>query len=86
MAIPAIPAMARQNQPNMQAAIRSLQQARNSLNAASTNKGGHRRNAISLVNRAINEVRAGMNYARRHGGQNNNGRRGYPAGRGRRVN
>lgn len=85
MAIPAIPAMA-QNQPNMQAALRNLQRGRNRLNAAKANKGGHRKRAINLVNRAISEAQAGMAYARRN--RNNGGKNGkgsYPAGHGRRA-
>jgi hypothetical protein len=30
---------------------------------AEANKGGHRVNALNLVNQAIGEVRAGMEYA-----------------------
>lgn len=68
MAISAIPALA-QNQPHMQAAMRSLQQARNQLAASSTNKGGHRERAMRLVDQAINETQGGMAYARQHPGQ-----------------
>lgn len=65
MAMSAIPAMA-QNQPHMEAAMRSLQQARNQLAVAATNKGGHRERAMRLVDQAMNETRAGMAYAQRH--------------------
>ena len=51
------------NQPNMQAALGSLQAARAELIQARPNKGGHRDRAISLVDQAINETRAGINYA-----------------------
>ena len=51
------------NQPNMQAALGSLQAARAELIQARPNKGGHRDRAISLVDQAINETRAGISYA-----------------------
>ena len=51
------------NQPNMQAALSSLQAARAELIQARPNKGGHRERAISLVNAAINETEAGIGYA-----------------------
>jgi len=51
------------DQPNMQAALGSLQQARSYLVQSTPNKGGHRERAINLVNQAINETEAGMAYA-----------------------
>lgn len=50
-------------QPNMAAALQSLQAARSQLVAARPNKGGHRDRAISLVDQAINQTELGMNYA-----------------------
>jgi hypothetical protein len=47
------------SQPNMQAALRSLNAASDSLNAALPDKRGHRANALSLVQGAIGEVQAG---------------------------
>ena len=47
----------------MQAALGSLQAARAELIQARPNTGGHRDRAISLVDQAINETRAGINYA-----------------------
>jgi hypothetical protein len=47
------------NQRNMQAALRSLNAASDSLNAAVPDKGGHRANALNLVQSAISEVQAG---------------------------
>jgi len=46
------------DQPNMQAARGSLITARNELQRATADKGGHRANAIGLVNSAIAEVNA----------------------------
>jgi hypothetical protein len=50
-------------QPNMQAALGSLQAARAELQKATPNKGGHRERAIGFVDQAIAETRAGISYA-----------------------
>ena len=47
-------------QPHMDNALAALQTARNELQVAEHNKGGHRVNAMRLVDQAINEVRAGI--------------------------
>jgi hypothetical protein len=54
------------DQPFMQAARGNLITAKNELQKAIPDKGGHRVNAISLVNSAIAEVNAGINFDRRH--------------------
>jgi hypothetical protein len=54
------------DQPNMQAARGNLITARNELLRATADKGGHRANAIGLVNSAIAEVNAGITFDRRH--------------------
>lgn len=54
------------DQPNMQTARGHLISARNSLQRATPDKGGHRVNAIRLVNSAIAEVNAGIAFDRRH--------------------
>ena len=54
------------DQPNMQAARANLITARNELQRAAADKGGHRVNAIGLVNSAIAEVNLGIDYDRRH--------------------
>lgn len=54
------------DQPNMQAVRASLITARNELQRATPDKGGHRVNAINLVNSAIAEVKLGIDYDRRH--------------------
>jgi hypothetical protein len=54
------------DQPNMQAARANLITARNELQKATPDKGGHRVNAIGLVNSAIAEVNLGIDYDRRH--------------------
>lgn len=54
------------DQPHMQNARGHLISARNSLQRATADKGGHRVNALRLVNSAIAEVNAGINFDRRH--------------------
>lgn len=56
--------LVRADQPNMQNALSQLQAAKASLQAASHNKGGHRVNAINLINQAIVEVQLGIDVAR----------------------
>jgi hypothetical protein len=51
-------------QPHMRAALDHLRNARTELNAATADKGGHREAAIRIVNDAIREVQAGIEYAR----------------------
>ncbi len=48
------------DQPNMRAALDHLRNAKRDLELASTDKGGHRANAIGLVNKAIDEVNRGI--------------------------
>jgi hypothetical protein len=48
-------------QPQMQSAL-----ARDALERATSNKGGHRQNALDLVNRAIAQVEKGIEYAKEH--------------------
>lgn len=52
-------------QPHMQNALGALQNARSQLQQADHNKGGHRVRAIELIDQAIAEVQAGIDYARR---------------------
>ena len=54
------------DQPNMQAARSNLMNAKSELQRATADKGGHRANAIGLVNRAITEVNDGIAFDRRH--------------------
>lgn len=54
------------DQPNMQAALASLQQARDKLERATPDKGGHRAKAIQLVDAAIAEVKAGIRFDRKN--------------------
>jgi hypothetical protein len=60
------PAAADNGQPKMQAALQALQQAKGETEAASPNKGGHREQAIGIIQQAIDAVNAGIQYAAEH--------------------
>jgi hypothetical protein len=55
-----------ENQPHMHAALDHLRAARQSLERAEPDKGGHRTKAIEMVNAAIRHVEEGIAYANRH--------------------
>jgi len=55
-----------ERQPHMQAALRALRNARQQLDTADPDKGGHRAKAIHLVNDAISEVQAGIQFDNKH--------------------
>jgi Ni/Co efflux regulator RcnB len=57
---------AQERQPHMQAALRHLKEAQEELRAAEHDKDGHRANAMNLVESAITEVDAGIQYADKH--------------------
>jgi hypothetical protein len=48
------------DQPHMQAALDNLKNARNNLGQATADKGGHRANALQLIDRAIDQVNLGI--------------------------
>ena len=50
------------DQPNMDAALDNLLAAKRHLEAATSDKGGHRVKAIDYVNRAIDEVKKGIAF------------------------
>ncbi|HLE24911.1 MAG TPA: hypothetical protein VI935_04585 [Thermodesulfobacteriota bacterium] len=52
------------DQPHMHSALDHLRAAREQLEQASPDKGGHRVKAINLVNEAIREVKAGIEAGR----------------------
>jgi len=58
------------DQPFMESAKVNLNQAKNNLNKATSDKGGHRNNARNLVNQALDEVNKGIRYDRRNGQEN----------------
>jgi len=53
-------------QPHMHAAMESLTKARTQLEKADPDKGGHREAAIKLVDQAMIEVKAGIEFANTH--------------------
>ncbi len=55
-----------QPQPEMVAAMQHLREAQQSLQSANSDKGGHRANALQLINQALAEVQAGMQYDNEH--------------------
>ena len=50
-------------QPHMVGALEMLRSARAELERATPNKGGHRERAISAIDQAIGETRAGIAYS-----------------------
>jgi Spy/CpxP family protein refolding chaperone len=54
-------------QPNMQAALASLEAAKASLEKATSDKGGHRVAAIKLTKEAIDQVRKGIEHDKNNG-------------------
>jgi hypothetical protein len=55
-------------QGNMERALGSLQEALQSLQDSTPNKGGHRERAMNLVRQAMSETQAGIQFANQHGG------------------
>ena len=53
-----------QDQPHMTTALAALESAKNNLDKASTDKGGHRKNALDYVKDAISEVKKGIEAGR----------------------
>ncbi len=51
---------------NMIDGLKALQKARYELQQAEGDKGGHKARAIILIDEAIAEVQAGIEYAKRH--------------------
>ena len=55
-------------QGNMERALASLYQALGELRQATANKGGHRAKAMDLIEQAIAQTQAGVEFADEHGG------------------
>ncbi|HEY3621325.1 MAG TPA: hypothetical protein VGL12_02810 [Roseiarcus sp.] len=66
LAVTSTPTLAYQG--NMERALSAIGAAMQSLQAATPNKGGHRERAMRLVEHAMGEVQAGIDFAYRHGG------------------
>lgn len=67
LAMPRI--VAAEDQPHMRAALEALEQAKQHLQQAEHDKGGHRAKALQLTDQAINHVKEGMKYDRQHEGK-----------------
>lgn len=57
-----------QRQEHMDVALEHLHRAKEALERAEHDKGGHREAAINLVDQAIRQVEEGKAYAREHPG------------------
>jgi hypothetical protein len=57
------------HEPHMSAAIGHLRQAKEELQRAAPNKGGHREKAMELVNQAIQQIEEGEQYDEQHPGR-----------------
>ncbi|HUK48061.1 MAG TPA: hypothetical protein VLW06_10735 [Terriglobales bacterium] len=57
------------HEPHMSAALGHLQQAKDELEKATPNKGGHREKAMQLVDQAIQQVQEGERYYEQHPGR-----------------
>jgi hypothetical protein len=55
-------------QGDMERALSSLSLALSSLSESTANKSGHRARAMDLVQQAIDETQAGIEFADEHGG------------------
>ena len=53
-------------QPMMKKALATLKTAKGQLQKATADKGGHRVNAMGLIDQAIGEVQAGIDYDNTH--------------------
>jgi len=69
----AVPRAFSEDQPHMRAALDALQTAKQELQKAEHDKGGHRAQALQLVDQAIQQVKMGMRYDEKHEGKNQAG-------------
>lgn len=68
LAVPAVTVFAESAlayQGNMEQAIAELRTALHSLREATPDKGGHKAKAVTLIEQAIGEVQAGIDFAAR---------------------
>jgi hypothetical protein len=66
IAIVGVQPSAAADQPHMQAALNALKTAQRELGAATRDKGGHREKALKLIEDAMTEVQAGIDFDREH--------------------
>lgn len=62
----AMPSASADRQPYMRSALGYLNSAKDQLQKATADKGGHRVKALAAVNTAIAEVEAGIKFDNRH--------------------
>ncbi|WP_232476730.1 hypothetical protein [Vitreoscilla filiformis] len=55
-----------ERQPAMEAALRNLEEAKQNLQNASSDKGGYRAKAMQTIDLAMQQVRAGIEYDNTH--------------------
>lgn len=73
LATTCLPAVA--DQPRMEEALAHLERAREALRHASSDKGGNRADAVRAVEKAITEVKRGIEYDRKHMSRDEAGKR-----------
>lgn len=66
IAVPRISVASAENQPRMQQALAALEQAKQHLEAATPDKGGHRVKALDATKVAIEETRKGIEFDNKH--------------------
>ena len=66
IAVSATPTASAEPQPHMQAALATLKTAKDQLQKATPDKGGHRVKAIALCDQAIEEVKKGIEFDDKH--------------------
>jgi len=66
MVLSVVPAAFAEAQPEMNAALEHLKEAKKALESASHDKGGHRAKAIASVNQAIKQVEEGIAFDNTH--------------------
>lgn len=66
LSIPLVRSAQAEPQPRMRGALELLESAKQVLEKATPDKGGHRVKAIELTKQAIEEVRAGVRYDNEH--------------------
>jgi hypothetical protein len=54
------------DEPHMRAALEHLREAREQLEKAVPNKEGHREKAIELIDRAMGQVKEGIEFSEHH--------------------
>ena len=69
-----------EDQPHMQHALEALKTARQDLEQARPDKGGHREEAIRWVDEAIHQIEDGIHYADKEGAEHREHEEGHEKG------